>query len=394
MRAKVIKLKKKIQKNSSIFFLTKKNGKGANKLSMILKKYKKLLMKPKSILIKYINRLINIFDKPRLKFYLYRQKKLDIFFNSENETIRSLQEGLEKINNKKTKIGLLGVIYIIFTYFITCIPLFNLIKEEKQLTVEVQNKSSLISSISNSELILKEKLSKSSDLEKKYYEFRKMSFGNEFKDILSTTEYVQKIIKKYNLNIDSISETEVIIKKAQNNEPNASKPISTEENKSLANQYFVEVIMPYSLSGTAFNVERFLNELEKNKFFFEVKDIPFQLSLDINNNVKVNLNIAAYLDLVIDDKKIIELSGDDLGLRKEIFSKVNQEDKDRKFRLVYALDFNKKIYFIIELGDKRKLVLKNNSVFKVNGISYKIEVKDGEIVITNLDQNEEIKIKR
>lgn len=394
MRAKIIKLKKKIQKNSSIFFLTKKKSKGVNKISIILIKCIKQLMIPKNILIKYIDKLTSIFDKPRLKFYLYWKKKIDVFFNSENETIRSLQEGLEKINNKKIKIGLLGVLYLLFTYFITFVPLLNLIREERQLTVEVQNKSSLISSISNSELILKEKQSKSSDLEKKYYEFRKMSFGNEFKDILSTTEYVQSIIKKYNLNVDSISETEVIIKKVQNSDSNTNNSTSKDENKNLANQYFVEVIMPYNLSGTFFNIESFLNELENNKFFFEVKDVPFQLSLDTNNNVKVNLNIAAYLDLVMNDQKIIELKGDSLKLRKEIFNKINQEDKDKKFKLVYALDFNRVIYFIVELGDKRKLVLKNNSVFKVNGVKYKIEIIDGEIVITNLDQNEEIKIKR
>lgn len=394
MRAKIIKLKKKIQKNSSIFFLTKKKSKGVNKILRILIKCIKQLTKPKNILIKHANSLISIFDKPRLKFYLYRKKKLDIFFNSENETVRSLQEGLEKINNKKAKIALLGVGYILFTYFITWSPLVNLIKEKKQLTVEVQNNSSLVSTISNSELALKEKESKSGDLEKKYYEFRKMTFGSEFKDILSTTEYVQSLIKKYKLNIDSISETEVIIKRVQNSDSSKKDPASKDENKNLVNEYFIEVIMPYSLSGTSFNVERFLNELENNKFFFEVKDVPFQLSLDINRNVKVNLNIAAYLDLVVNDQKTIELKGDGLKLRKEIFNKINQEDKDKTFRLVYALDFNRIIYFIIELGDKRKLVLKNNSVFKINDVSYKIEVKDGEIVITNLNQNEEIKIKR
>lgn len=392
MRAKIIKLKKKIPKNSSIIFLTKKKSKDASRVSNVLAKYINKVMKYKCKGTEYLNKLIGIFDKPRLKFYLYRKKKLDSFFNSENETIVSLREGLEKINNEKIKIGLLGVLYVVFIYFITCIPLINLIKEEKQLSVEVQNKNSLVSKISNLELILKEKQTKNGDLEKKYYEFRKMTFGNEFKDILSTTEYIQSIIKKYNLNIDSISETEVVIKKTQNGGDKSS--VSKDGNKGLSDRYFVEVIMPYNLSGTAFNVERFLTELENNKFFFEVKDTPFQLNLDSSSNVKVNLNIAAYLELVMNEQKIVELKGDNLKLRKEIFNKINQEDKDKKFKLIYALDFNTIIYFIVELGDKRKLVLKNNSVFKVNGVTYKIEVKDGEVVITNLDQNEEIKIKR
>ncbi len=394
MRAKTIKLKKKIQKNSSIFFLTKKKkkGKGIRKKSIILVKFSNQITKLRNILINCNNKLMSNFDKPRLKFYVYRKKKLDIFFNSENENIRSLNEGLEKINNKKVKIGLLGVVFVIFTYFITYTPLIRLISEKKQLTVEVQNKSSLISTISNSELILKEKENQSSVLEKKYYEFIKMSFENEFKDILSTTEYIQSIIKKYNLNIESISETEVIIKKAQNSENNNS--ISKNGSNNLSNNYIVEVIMPYNLSGTSLNIESFLRELEDNNFFFEVKDAPFQLSLDSNNNVKVNLNIATYVNIAMNDQKIIELKDDNLKLKKLIFSKIDQEDKDKKFRLVSALNYNKAIYFIVELGDKRKLVLRNNSVFKVNDISYKIEAKDGEVIITNLNQNEEIKIKR